>query len=61
MTPNNRFDTDPQQQRFALLLRAGQSHRYAPLNGLLTGTCAPARRDLLAVNRVAPALRFALR
>jgi hypothetical protein len=29
MTPNKRFDTGPQQQRFAPLLRAGQSQRSA--------------------------------
>jgi hypothetical protein len=27
--PNKRFDTDPQQQRFAPLFRAGQSQRWA--------------------------------
>jgi hypothetical protein len=27
--PNKRFDTDPQQQRFAPLFRAGQSRRWA--------------------------------
>jgi hypothetical protein len=27
--PNKRFDTDPQQQRSALLFRAGQSRRSA--------------------------------
>jgi hypothetical protein len=29
--PNKRFDTDPQQQRFAPLFRAGQSRRWASM------------------------------
>ncbi|MCI0365105.1 MAG: hypothetical protein L0219_14610, partial [Phycisphaerales bacterium] len=31
MTPNKRFDTDPQQRRFAPLFRAGQSRRWASM------------------------------
>jgi hypothetical protein len=30
VTPNKRFDTDPQQRRFAPLFRAGQSRSSAP-------------------------------
>jgi uncharacterized protein (DUF1501 family) len=32
MTPIKRFDTDPQQRRFAPLFRAGQARRYAALD-----------------------------
>jgi hypothetical protein len=34
--PNKRFDADPQQQRFASLLRAGQSQRSASWERMLT-------------------------
>jgi len=37
LTPNKRFDTDPQQQRFAPLLRAGQSRRWTSLGGAHAG------------------------
>jgi hypothetical protein len=38
VTPNKRFDTNPQQRRFAPLFRAGQSQRWASAMEAVSGS-----------------------